>query len=184
MPIAEPYLKKRLMILNKGYLFFLFMIFLVGCQPLAPSFSNNTACDLYARRENKQSDMTLFVPADETLILEDAVECIGDPQLYRADISIGPHGTVKTVDLWYPTAGIVIIALEGPDTSIKSAPNEPHTLSIDRIFYIPPHTEPLDIADRIYRSTTADAQKERIQQLRPWLGWDKVEVIRSFEVAE
>lgn len=157
--------------------FVIFSLFLVGCQSLVQTSPPTTSCAPYTRRESQQSDVALVVPEKGTLILEDAVECIGIPEWYRADITLGPHGSVKRADLWYPAKGIVIVAIEWHDAPVRSDTNEIRSMPIERIFYIPLNREPQSIAETIYREFNAEAQTQRIVQLRPWEGWNEVVVI-------
>lgn len=165
-------------LLNFLYLF-TFILLLIGCQAVHQYTDIANPCDIYARRESLQSEISLFVPDKGTLTLKEAVDCVGEPELYRADISFGPHGSVKRVDLWYPNQGMVIIGTEWTDTPIQAKENDILSLPIERIFYTPVDTEPINIADKIYREFNREAQENRINELQLWEGWDEVEIILS-----
>lgn len=159
------------------------LFLLVGWNVSARLQGEEGGCDTYARRTSRQSDVAVFVPERDTLIIGNAVECVGTPELYRADISPGPHGAVKTIELWYPTDGIIMIGIEWPDSPSRAEVHEFRQVYLNRIYYVPPNSEPVSIVGRVYRAYEPTIQQERIRMLQPWDGWENIKIIYELNEA-
>ena len=133
--------------------------YLVGCNSAQEVPGEDSGCDTYARKTSLQSDVTIFVPYKDSLIVEDAVECLGTPEFYRADISLSS------------------------DAPSRQDVHEFRYLSLNRIYYVPPNSEPADVADSVYRAYNPTVQQERIRTLHSWNGWENIEIIYELDEA-